>query len=121
MVAFGKIFTSAMAMAVPVVAQLTPAQVVSNINMITQKSQALQAPAQSITIINGPLIIIGQGPFPQIITGFVDIVSTATTAIAQMQGMAPVPAGQPSDDIFNAFREVIDIVICELSDTNACS
>jgi hypothetical protein len=32
--------------------------------MITQKSQALQAPAQSITVINGPLIIIGQGPFP---------------------------------------------------------
>ncbi|KAJ4331154.1 hypothetical protein N0V87_009382 [Didymella glomerata] len=109
MVAFGKIFTSAMAMAVPVVAQLTPAQVVSNINMITQKSQALQAPAQSITIINGPLIIIGQGPFPQIITGFVDIVSTATTAIAQMQGMAPVPAGQPSDDIFNAFREFVRV------------
>ncbi|KAJ4400327.1 hypothetical protein N0V91_008786 [Didymella pomorum] len=109
MVAFGKILTSAMAMAVPVIAQLTPAQVVSNINMITQKSQALQAPAQSITIINGPLIIIGQGPFPQIIAGFTDIVSTATTAIAQMQGMAPVPAGQPSDDIFDAFREFVRV------------
>lgn len=106
MVAFGKIFTSAMALAVPVLAQITPAQVVSNINMITQKSQALQAPAQSITIINGPLIIVGQGPFPEIIRGFVDIVSTATTAISQMQGMEPVPAGQPSDAIFNAFREV---------------
>ncbi|KAF3046211.1 hypothetical protein E8E11_009286 [Didymella keratinophila] len=109
MVAFGKIFTSAMAMAVPVIAQLTPAQVVSNINMITQKSEALQAPAQNITIINGPLIIVGQGPFPQIIAGFVDIVSTATTAIAQMQGMAPVPAGQPSDDIFDAFREFVRV------------
>jgi hypothetical protein len=32
--------------------------------MITQKSQALQAPAQSISLINGPLILIGQGPFP---------------------------------------------------------
>jgi hypothetical protein len=121
MVAFGKILTSAMAMAVPVIAQLTPAQVVSNINMITQKSQALQAPAQSITIINGPLIIIGQGPFPQIIAGFTDIVSTATTAIAQMQGMAPVPAGQPSDDIFDAFREVRDVVPCHSSVADACS
>ncbi|KAF3042102.1 hypothetical protein E8E12_002691 [Didymella heteroderae] len=109
MVAFGKIFASAMALAVPVIAQITPAQVVSNINMITQKSQALQAPAQSITIINGPLIIIGQGPFPQIITGFVDIVSTASTAIAQMQGMEPVPAGQPSDQIFDAFREFVRV------------
>ena len=121
MVAFGKIFTSAMAMAVPVIAQLTPAHVVSNINMITQKSQALQAPAQSITIFNGSLIIIRQGPFPQIIAGFTDIVSTATIAIAQMQGMAPVPAGQPSDDIFDAFREVRGIVLCESLDANACS
>ncbi|KAJ4379380.1 hypothetical protein N0V86_005425 [Didymella sp. IMI 355093] len=96
-----------MALALPVIAQTTPAQVVSNINMITQKSQALQAPAQSITIINGPLIVIGQGPFPQIITGFVDIVSTATTAIAQMQGMSPVPAGEQSDAIFDAFRQAL--------------
>lgn len=106
MVAFGKILASAMALAVPIIAQTTPAQVVSNINTLTQKSQALQAPAQSLSIINGPLIVVGQGPFPQIITGFVDIVSTATTAISQMQGMPPVPAGQQSNDIFDAFREV---------------
>ena len=106
MVAFGKLLTSAIALAVPVIAQSTPAQVVSNIKMITQKSQALQAPAQSITIVNGPLIIAGQGPFPQIIAGFTDIVSTATTAISQLQGMSPVPAGAQSDAIFDAFREV---------------
>ncbi|KAJ0269789.1 hypothetical protein CBS470a_013667, partial [Colletotrichum nupharicola] len=44
--------------------QTTPSQVVSNINMLTQKSQALRAPAESITIVNGPLIVAGQGPFP---------------------------------------------------------
>jgi hypothetical protein len=106
MVSFRNFFTAAVALSVPVAAQLSPAQVVSNIRTLTQKSQALQAPAQSITIINGPLIVIGQGPFPQIITGFTDIVSTATTAIAQMQGMPPVPAGADSDAIFDAFREV---------------
>ena len=42
----------------------TPAQVVEALRGLTQKSQALQAPAQSITIINGPLVLIGQGPFP---------------------------------------------------------
>jgi len=41
-----------------------------------------------------------------LIAGFTDIVSTATTALAQMNGMAPVPAGLQSDAIFNAFREV---------------
>jgi hypothetical protein len=109
MVAFGKILTSAMALAVPVMAQFTPAQVVTSIQLITQKSQALQAPAQSITIINGPLIVVGLGPFPQIIVGFTDIVSTTTTALAQMQGMAPVPAGAPSDAIFDAFREFVRV------------
>lgn len=52
------------ALAVPVIAQTTPAQVVDNIKLITQKSQALQGPAQSISIINGPLIVVGLGPFP---------------------------------------------------------
>lgn len=26
---------------------------------------SLKAPAQSISLLNGPLLIIGQGPFPQ--------------------------------------------------------
>jgi hypothetical protein len=108
MVSFRNLFTAVVALSAPIAAQAqtTPAQVVDNIRMLTTKSQALQAPAQSITIINGPLIIIGQGPFPQLIVGFQDIVTTATTAIAQMQGMPEVPAGQQSDAIFDAFREV---------------
>ena len=85
---------------------LSPAQIVSNIQMLTTKSQALQQPAQQISIINGPLIHIGQGPFPQIITGFTDIVSTATTAIAQMQGTADIASGPDADSVFDAFREV---------------
>jgi hypothetical protein len=105
MVSFRTIFASALALSVSA-AQVTPAQVVSNIKSITAKSQALQQPAQSISIVNGPLIVIGQGPFPKIITGFVDIVSTATTAISQMDGMSPVAAGADSDMIFEAFREV---------------
>jgi hypothetical protein len=105
MVSFRAIFASALALSITT-AQNTPAQVVSNIQMITQKSQALQAPAQTITLSNGPLIIIGQGPFPQIIAGFTDIVSTATTAIQQMQNMPTVAAGADADKIFAAFREV---------------
>jgi hypothetical protein len=107
MVSFRNLFTAIVALSAPIAAQTTPAQVVDNIRSLTSKSQALQGPAQSISIINGPLIVIGLGPFPQIITGFNDIVITATTALAQMQGMPPVPAGAPSDAIFDAFREVI--------------
>jgi hypothetical protein len=106
MVAIRNFFTAAMALAAPISAALTASQMADNIKMITAKSQALQAPAQSITIINGPLIVIGQGPFPQIIAGFADIVSTATTAIAQMQGSKPVTATADATLIFDSFREV---------------
>jgi len=106
MVAFRNIITAALALAAPIAAQTTPAQVVENIQTLSQKSQALQAPAQSITILNGPLIVVGLGPFPQIITGFTDIVTTVTVALGQMRGMPPVPAGEQSDAIFDAFREV---------------
>jgi hypothetical protein len=121
MVSFHKIFLASLAMVAPIVAQTTPEQVVTNLKMITQKSQALQAPAQSITIINGPLIIIGQGPFPQIIAGFTDIVATGTTALAQMQGMSPVPAGDKSDAIFDAFREVSEIHLSSKKPLNEIS
>jgi hypothetical protein len=43
------------------------------------------------------------------IVGFTDIVSSATTYITQMQGMAPVPAGAPADAIFDAFREFVRV------------
>ncbi|KAL0931847.1 UVI-1 protein [Colletotrichum truncatum] len=88
---------------------ITPAEMETNIKMLTQKSQALQAPAQSISLINGPLIVVGLGPFPQIIAGFSDIIATVTVALAQMQGSAPVPAGAASTAIFNAFREFVRV------------
>jgi hypothetical protein len=39
----------------------------------------------------------------------VDIVSTATTAIQQMDGMPPVAAGAQADAIFEAFREFVRV------------
>ena len=106
MVAFGKLITSAVALAVPALAALTPAQIVSNINMITQKSMALQAPAKTVTLVNAPLLVIGQGPLPKIIVGFSDIVSTGTNALSQMQGTQQVSAGADSDAIADGFRSV---------------
>jgi len=64
MVSLRALAVSAITFAVPLVSALTAQEIVSNVNALTTKSQALQAPAQSINIINGPLILIGQGPFP---------------------------------------------------------
>ena len=55
---------AAIALTVPVIAQTTPAQVVTNIKKITKMSRDLQTPAQTINLVNGPLIVIGLGPFP---------------------------------------------------------
>jgi len=64
MVSLRFLTASAISVAAPLVLALTAQEIVGNINELTTLSQALQAPAQSITILNGPLILIGQGPFP---------------------------------------------------------
>merc|ERR1711879_1053271 len=109
MVSFRNFFTAALAFSVPISAAITPAEVVTNIKSITTKSMALQSPAKSVTIVSGQLLLIGQGPFPEIIRGFADIVTTATTAIAQMQGMPKEPAGASTDAVFEAFREFVRV------------
>ncbi len=64
MISLAKLFTAALAATSVVIAAASPQQIATGINSLTQKSAALQGPAQSISIINAPLIIIGQGPFP---------------------------------------------------------
>ncbi|PQE06983.1 UVI-1 protein [Rutstroemia sp. NJR-2017a BBW] len=107
---FTKIFASAVALCASVSsAALTPAEITHNIQILTQKSQALQSPAQTISVINGPLILIGQGPFPTIIAGFTDLVSTALTDIEAMQDTAQITGAADSTAIANAFREFVRV------------
>jgi hypothetical protein len=81
-------------------------QIVAAIKDLTKRSQELQAPAQSITLINGPLVIIGQGPFPQIIKGLEEIMSTATAELARMKSTPAVAEGSDANTISDAYREV---------------
>jgi hypothetical protein len=64
MVSLRTIAVSAMALTAPLAQALTAQQIVTNINALTTKSQALQGPALSITVVNGPLVAIGLGPIP---------------------------------------------------------
>ena len=64
MVSLRALAVSAVSFGLPLASALTAQEIVSNINTLTAKSQALQVPAKSIDILNGPLIIIKQGPFP---------------------------------------------------------
>ncbi|KAJ3039665.1 hypothetical protein HDV00_012009 [Rhizophlyctis rosea] len=90
-------------------AALTPQQIADNWKIITSKSQALQAPAQSITIINAPLIVIGQGPFPTIIAGYTELINIGSTAIAQEQGSAPITTAADAKLVADAYREFVRV------------
>ncbi|KAI0805483.1 UVI-1 [Xylaria sp. FL0064] len=96
-------------MAATAMAALTPTQIVTSIKQVTTISQQLQTPAQSITIVNAPLIVIGQGPFPQLISGFTQIVTTATSAIGQLDGTQPITADADATAVFDAFREFVRV------------
>lgn len=84
----------------------TPQQIVAAIKELTTRSHNLQAPAQSINLVNGTLIVIGQGPFPNICKGLEEIVSTTTTDLSLMRSTPAVAAGGDANMIFDAYREV---------------
>jgi len=83
---------------------IKPSDIVSDLKTFTQKAQAIQGPAQSISIINGPLLVIGLGPFPSVIRAYVDLVTTMSNSLANMQGLSPIK-GSEADDVFNAYRD----------------
>ncbi|KAI1423904.1 UVI-1 [Xylaria sp. FL1777] len=106
---FSKIFTAGAVMASTAMAALTPIQIATSINQVTVLSQNLQTPANSITLVNAPLIIVGRGPFPKIITGFTQIVTTVSTAIIQLRDTPPVTVEADADLILNAFRGFVRV------------
>ncbi|KAF3014154.1 hypothetical protein E8E14_001052 [Neopestalotiopsis sp. 37M] len=83
----------------------TAEQIVASLNTLTDKSQDLQAPAETITAVNGALIVVGQGPFPKIISGFQEIVTLATNDISQMQGTETITDAAEADNVYAAFRD----------------
>ncbi|KAM7183294.1 hypothetical protein V8F33_013684 [Rhypophila sp. PSN 637] len=119
MVSLRLFVTAALAVATPIVSALpavpaaqltlTPEQIVDGIKTLSAKSQALQTPAENITIVNGPLILVGLGPFPRIISGFTDIVSTSTVFVSQMIGTPPIGDEDEATSIVDAFREFVRI------------
>ncbi|KAK3897262.1 hypothetical protein C8A05DRAFT_39192 [Staphylotrichum tortipilum] len=92
----------------PVLAAATAQQIADSLASLTRKFQDLQNPAQRISLVNAPLIIIGQGPFPQIIAGLNDITSTGKALTDQFDG-TPNLEGAEGDLVFNAFRGFVRV------------
>jgi hypothetical protein len=111
MVSFRNIITAAAAtaaFAVPALAAITPAGLVSNLQTLAKKSQALQSTANEITAVNGLQLAISEGPYPKIINGFRDIINVTTTDIQRLRGTAPIRDNSDIHAIYVAYREVRD-------------
>ncbi|KAI1172831.1 UVI-1 [Nemania sp. FL0916] len=106
---FSKIFAAGAVMAASAMAALTPQQIADGIKQVTKLSQDLQGPAQSITFVNAPLILVGEGPFPEIIRGFTQIVSTATTITSEMDGTPKITDQADGQLVFDSFREFVRV------------
>ncbi|RMJ22902.1 hypothetical protein PHISP_06221 [Aspergillus sp. HF37] len=88
------------------VASAIPAsQVASNIDQVTTASRELQAPAKQLSVLDAPLILVGQGNFPPIVTGFTDIVQTLQVFLDQMD--PETYSGNGADVIFDSFRTFV--------------
>ncbi|KAM7191211.1 hypothetical protein V8F20_009389 [Naviculisporaceae sp. PSN 640] len=121
MVSLRYLVTAAVAVAAPLVSALptrellpsakaiTASKIVENIQALTAKSQALQKTANNITIQNGPLIIIGQGPFPKIIAGLQDIALNGTNAFLELNGTPHIGSKDEAASVADAFREFVRV------------
>ncbi|GAQ79675.1 hypothetical protein KFL_000350290 [Klebsormidium nitens] len=97
-------------------------------NITTQSPQQLQSSANQITLLSGPLIIIGQGPFPPIIRGFTSIVTTGTSANAIHQQLLNILIGksglfqtapfigQPISQVLRSIESIVDALAFNLID-----
>ncbi|KAK4652854.1 hypothetical protein QC762_512810 [Podospora pseudocomata] len=109
MVSFRNIIAGTIALAAPAMAALTSTQIADTLQTLTAKSQALQAPAQQITILNGPLIVVGLGPFPQIIQGFTEIITITTAAVPQIVATPRFELDADRKTVADAFREFVRV------------
>jgi len=93
---------------------MTANDVVRNIESLTTKSSSIIPSAQQLSAFNAPLLLVGQGPWPKVILGFTDIVTTATGYITSMSAGPGVLPGEPypgaeAAAIAEAFREFVSV------------
>ncbi|KAK3985646.1 hypothetical protein QBC44DRAFT_403996 [Cladorrhinum sp. PSN332] len=83
MISIRQIVTSAIA----IIAVPASASTIHLIGPLIYKTGLITAPALSISIINGPLIAFNQGPFPEVIEKFTDVINSTDAAAAQINGL----------------------------------
>ncbi|KFZ01123.1 hypothetical protein V501_10193 [Pseudogymnoascus sp. VKM F-4519 (FW-2642)] len=105
MFSIAKLFAVALAATTVVTAATTPQQVVECFRALTHNAKSLERTAQSISVINAPLIVIGQGPFAVIISGFSDQVQIGNTLIELLDNGFTELTRADEDLVFYAYEE----------------
>jgi len=86
---------------------LTPQNLINNINILTAKATALLVPAQSINIVNAFGVLVGQGPLAQVITGLNDIANTITSNFHSLAGTPIFRFTPDEENVFTAFAAYV--------------
>jgi len=108
---FTNAFVAAMAtLSTSVSAVMTAPEVIAAINVLTHASAAIEVSANQITLLSGALFLIGQGPFPAVINGVTQLITTANTDI-QTMGASPTIFAVLSDeeDILETFTTFVEV------------
>ncbi|KAI1434826.1 UVI-1 [Xylaria sp. CBS 124048] len=101
---FAKIFSVGAVMA-SAASALGSVQIVAEIDILTQKSKALYASAQSITASNAALISVGQGPLAKINIGLGDIISSCASTSKEIEGSPAISVEADAKLVIAAFQE----------------
>ncbi|KAK4170473.1 hypothetical protein QBC43DRAFT_306288 [Cladorrhinum sp. PSN259] len=72
-----------------ILAQAVPASasIIHLLGPLIYRTGLIVAPAISVSILNGPLIAVNQGPFPEIIAKYTDYINSTDTATDQIDGL----------------------------------
>ena len=77
--------------------------VVDYLRVLTRAMQEISGPATQMNLVNMPLLLIGQGPVPQVITGLNSTTSLADQAVAQISTLKPL-TGCDAEAVADAYR-----------------
>jgi len=108
---FTTLTVGAVALLSPFASALSAAGIIDALNTLTSMTEAIQNPADVITLLNGPLYIIGLGPIPTIIDGLEDILKSGGTDVVSTTNNPTITSATDEENIFNAYRTFVSTQI----------
>ncbi|EON99218.1 putative uvi-1 protein [Phaeoacremonium minimum UCRPA7] len=84
-------------------AQVNADAICQTLDTLTANVNGLIGQAQSLSILNAPLALVGQGPLPVVVNGLAQVVNNITTCLTQLQPQEIV--GDAATSIVTSFGQ----------------